>query len=399
MAAIQQRKGRAVARTDRTAEIERFRANQISRAMEPTTSRGRPTIPTPGPNTPGRKVMERRLADKSDKAYQAFETLANRTATGYGPDGKGIIPHHGVSRAFGAAGDALGSVISKRAEWTAKAEAEGKSGARSAPPPKTQMSRAIDAAVGGATIGAMAYDAGHHAANVASVVTSSASNSQIGAKVGSRIAERGAAGISRTGFSTAVAKAASSSAGQAAGRIIASPIVSGLSRFALPVLGARMAWNAVTGYRRDGIKGAMLGAADAATFGLASSGLNKAVNMYQAAFHAPGGGDPTSMALAKAAGHGVFSSPANAAPAEKQPPGGSPRLDSSKQREFAAANDAFTRSQARTSPAPDGEGGGSRLRGFANPAVQKSAQEARGVQNISDWARNAEPGEKSKGTR
>lgn len=352
--------------------------------------RANPTIPSPGPNTPGRKVMERRLADKSDKSYQGFETLSNRTATGYGPDGKGIIPHNGVSRAYGPAAEALGNVISKRAEWTAKAEAE-KPVAKPTPTPKSQGARAVDAAIGGATIGSLAYDAG----NAAGAVTGTARNAQIAGDVGAKLAKRGADGLSRLGISAAASKVAGSPFATVAGRAINSPLMSGLSRVALPILAIRAAYNAYEGYKKDGVKGALLGAADAATFGLASVGAHKAGSMYQAAMH--GNGDPTTMALAKAAGHGMFGSPALAAPAPKQPAGGAPRLDASKAREFAAANMAFVQSQARSpsAAAPDQPGGGG-PRGFANPAVQKAAQDARGVQNFSDWAKDAEPGKGKK---
>lgn len=264
--------------------------------------------------------------------------------------------------------------------------------------PKSQGSRAVDAAIGGATIGAMAYDIGHQAANISGAVASTASNAKMGAKGGSKLAARGAAGRSVTGLSKAVARAASSNAAQVASKVVNSPVVSGLSRFALPILAGRMAWNGYEGYKKDGWKGAALGAADAATFGLASVGANKAAAAYQAAFASPTGvGDKTTMALAKAAGHGMFGSPANAAPAPKVPQGGSPRLDTAKQKEFAAQNDRYMRAAGGGQPqeqSKQGEqGGGNRLRGFANPAVLRAAQEARGVK-VSEWAANAEPAEK-----
>lgn len=306
------------------------------------------------------------------------------------------------------AGDRIASIERFRAEQIARAmepsapTSRGRRGSDdrvtrepSAPKPKTQVSRAIDAAVGGATIAAMAYDLGHQAANAAGAIASTASNAQLGGKAGSKLAERGASGRSVTGLSNAISRAAGSNAGQVASKVVNSPVVSGLSRFALPILAGRMAWNGIEGYRKDGWKGAVLGAADAATFGLASAGTNKAINLYQAAFHSPGG-DAMTLSLAKAAGHGMFSSPANAAPAAKEPRGGNARLDQEQQRQFAAADKSFAGSMARTPSEPRQDQGGSRLRGFANPAVQKAAQEARGVVNVSDWARNAEPREKRK---
>lgn len=263
-----------------------------------------------------------------------------------------------------------------------------------APQQKTQGSRMIDAAVGGATIGAAAYDLGHQAANAAGAVASTASNAQIGGKVGSKLAARGDAGRSITGISKAVAKASGSNAASVASKVVNSPIVSGLSRFALPILGARMAWNGYEGYQKDGWRGAAMGAADAATFGLASVGASKAMNAYQSAFASPtGAGDKTTLALAKEAGHGMFGSPANAAPAPK---GGDARLDGAKQKEFAAANDRFMKGGGAAQPSQQqqqDQGGGNRLRGFANPAVLRAAQEARGVK-VSEWAANAEPAEK-----
>lgn len=265
--------------------------------------------------------------------------------------------------------------------------------------PKTQFSRVIDAAIGGASIGAMAYDLGHSAANVSGAVASTASNAQIGGKAGSKIAARGNAGRSITGLSRAVARAADSNAARVASKVVNSPVVSGLSRFALPILAGRMAWNGIEGYKKDGWKGAALGAADAATFGLATSGVNKAAGLYQAAFASPssGGGDKTTIELAKAAGHGMFGSPANAAPAPKEPKGGSPRLDAAKQKEFASENQRYMQQGGGAQPSTQqqDQGGGNRLRGFANPAVLRAAQEARGVK-VSEWAANAEPAEKTR---
>ena len=62
-----------------------------------------------------------------------------------------------------------------------------------------------------------------------------------------------------------------------------------------------------------------------------------------------------------------------------------------------AQKDQFRKENAKFSAAvqqrpPKKKGSGETRRGFANPAVQKSAQQARGVQNISDWAEDAEIG-------
>lgn len=62
-----------------------------------------------------------------------------------------------------------------------------------------------------------------------------------------------------------------------------------------------------------------------------------------------------------------------------------------------AQKDQFSKENAKFSAAvqqrpPKKKGSGETRRGFANPAVQKSAQQARGVQNISDWAEDAEIG-------
>jgi hypothetical protein len=70
-------------------------------------------------------------------------------------------------------------------------------------------------------------------------------------------------------------------------------------------------------------------------------------------------------------------------------PGGAGRLDGNQQRAFIKANAGFkARQQAAQQKPPAGQAD-QKPRGFANPANQKSAQAARGVENFSDWADDA----------
>lgn len=81
-------------------------------------------------------------------------------------------------------------------------------------------------------------------------------------------------------------------------------------------------------------------------------------------------------------------------------PQGTGRLDFAQQAEFAKRDQAYRRHQApskgRNAAPSQRYGSGEGKRGFANPAVQKAAQEARGVQNITNWAKDAEPGSKKR---
>ncbi len=57
---------------------------------------------------------------------------------------------------------------------------------------------------------------------------------------------------------------------------------------------------------------------------------------------------------------------------------------------FNAANDKFKANAAGPKTSAAGAGSGDpKKKGWANPAVQRSAQQARGVQNVSDWAEDA----------
>lgn len=64
------------------------------------------------------------------------------------------------------------------------------------------------------------------------------------------------------------------------------------------------------------------------------------------------------------------------------------RLNAGQRKEFAAKNVDYTK-KVSTSRAAGGAAA-SGARGWANPAVQKAAQMARGVDNVSDWAEDAE---------
>lgn len=68
--------------------------------------------------------------------------------------------------------------------------------------------------------------------------------------------------------------------------------------------------------------------------------------------------------------------------------GSSGRLNAEQKKQFAVANAAFGQ---RALPAPEKNAGGEKAaRGWANPAVQMAAQEARGVVNVTDWAQSGE---------
>ncbi len=258
-----------------------------------------------------------------------------------------------------------------------------------APPEKSKTSRGIDAAVGGATIAAAAYDVKQYSAQAAGAVTGGARNAQKAAKGAGKLAARGASGAAKgLGIANAAAKAAQSPAAAVAGKILNSPLVNGLSRVALPILAARAAYNAYQGYQKDGVRGAVLGAADAATFGLASVGFDKAKSAYNTAFGGPsnGGLDPTAKALVETTSPGKqFSDLTRPA---FQPPGGSPRITTAQAERYSAANGKFSAGAQEKGEGDKQATGGPR--GFANPATQFAAQSARGVRNISDWARDGD---------
>ena len=162
--------------------------------------------------------------------------------------------------------------------------------------------------------------------------------------------------------------------------------MNGLSKVALPILAARAAYNAFTGYQKDGAKGALLGAADVATFGLASIGFNKAKAAYDSAMAPASSTDTLTASLAKA-NASMF--PTSGRTTVSEAPGGSARISTADASKFTRENQRF---MPPVGAKPPGEGGDKPTggpRGFANPAVQRAAQEARGVMNVSEWAKGA----------
>lgn len=132
------------------------------------------------------------------------------------------------------------------------------------------------------------------------------------------------------------------------------PVAGAVASRAVPVVAAGMAaYDMAKGYQKDGLKGAAMGLADFATMGAASHFAGK-------------------------------SSQANSP--EAGPRSATDAVPGAKQAEAYAKMDAIFSARmtenAAAQPA-SGEGG---PKGWANPAVQMAAQQARGVENVTDWA-------------
>lgn len=119
--------------------------------------------------------------------------------------------------------------------------------------------------------------------------------------------------------------------------------------------------------------------------------------------------DPTQLFMDRGYGEQAVDALLGAAPKPKEPsmwermtapftsgsaaamPGQGPqRLSAGQQQQFDKANAGYrmdTPPAPQANPSRKGEKG---ARGFANPHVQKAAQEARGVQNITDWAQSGD---------
>lgn len=246
-----------------------------------------------------------------------------------------------------------------------------------------------DFGLGIAGVAAAAAAAIHDVANAVSPATGTAANARNAKAIGSTLAEKGRAGSRLPGAKTAAkvaAKAAVSPTAAIVGRVVSSPVVGALSRVALPVLAARMAYDGYQGYRKDGVRGAALGAADAATIGLASRAYDLFVGGRPPPPNAPtntqiasmpnAGADITTTAVAA---RGAPTKPEQSAPA------GNISSDDMRSYESASRHYEDTHMTPTAEPAAEEPGKGPGKRGFANPKVQKAAQAARGVQNFSDW--------------
>ena len=117
-----------------------------------------------------------------------------------------------------------------------------------------------------------AVELGTHLATAGSVVAggiTAASALTTGQAVASKAAQRIAARGSPA--APVVAKAATSAPMAALGRLASNASVVKAAKLSLPLLLARATYGAVTGYQRDGVKGAAMGLVDAATMGQATS--------------------------------------------------------------------------------------------------------------------------------
>lgn len=161
-----------------------------------------------------------------------------------------------------------------------------------------------------------------------------------------------------------------------------------VGRVAMP---AMLAYGAYQGAKED--KNTIRGAARGAIRSLDPTSIFMARGLGERAFDAAfGGADPTRSLMdpgARPPFGDVFKQEMDRLGSRWQSGnaiGGPGRLSQAQQQQFAAANERYG-SQPKTQPDKKGGGGGGR--GFANPNNQKAAQEARGVENITDWARSA----------
>ena len=286
-----------------------------------------------------------------------------------------------------------------------------------------------------------AYETLHHA----SVATGAAGNAVSAKALGKKIAAKGSAeGAGKV--AKAAAKVAENPLAKIAGQVLDSKIVNAASRLAPLLLAARAGWKAADGFQKDGARGAGRGLVETmdptalapmlvnAVAGTHLDERGALTRGYDAAFgRAPtpastsapspngeqGRGDPTTLAVVAHAAQAQSPPAAAAAPAAGSQQ--QPRLDAGQLHQFGMANQNFMARQAAAPAAapaqqqaagkPSGQGsmpgakqpkqagqskgpaaedkkkGGPK--GFANPSTQRAAQEARGVKNVSDWARNA----------
>lgn len=157
------------------------------------------------------------------------------------------------------------------------------------------------------------------------------------------LVERGARAVSGAGYGVGLAGRGVEIAAKAAGRI-ALPAVVGYSAYQ----GAKEDTNKLRGAMRGVVRGL----------------------------------DPTSLFMAQGLGERAYNAAFGVA-APNGVSGMSGRLSADQQQSFAKANAAYG-SKAKSSKSA--ENADKKGRGFANAAVQKAAQEARGVKNVTPWA-------------
>lgn len=268
----------------------------------------------------------------------------------------------------------------------------------------TPSSKAGSRAVNAGLTAFTAYDALHQS----SVATGAASNAQIAKSAGTKLAAKGAGG-SGGRAAKAAAKAAESNLASMAAKMLDSKVMQFASRAAPVLLAARAGWKAKEGYDQDGLRGAGRGVVQ--TLDLSKLVMQRGLleRGYDAMFgqaggqstppqpmpgiHMAGGVDRTTMAItAMYDGSNAAGAVVNPGSTMNRPA----RLSPTQIKEFASANREFGGQQAGAKVASAEQQPQGGPRGFANPSVQKAAQEARGVQNVTDWARNAQPAEKKK---
>lgn len=255
----------------------------------------------------------------------------------------------------------------------------------------------------------------HAAASTTGVAAQSHAAQKVGKRVVARGAalksgERAAAETRRGRVADNVALKAATKLEQAAAskhltmlaQIANSRMVAVASKAALPLLVARAAWEAGRGYQKDGVKGALLGGADALTMGRASATMEG---------FAKGGVGGAADALTFNIASWVADKASRATAAAKSdapaPTGSSAPAPVRITRENAALARMYGETRALERQTQTAEAGGQTggPRGFANPAVQFAAQSARGVQNVSDWAQagqrtaSAEPADDKRSAR
>ena len=135
-----------------------------------------------------------------------------------------------------------------------------------------QAGKAVVAKAGTVVAAGATASTVNDAAAAGGIAVSAASQAKTGPKLGARIAEKGRTGGVRAAQS--VAKIAERKSVQGLDRLVSSKAVTNMARLAVPLMAARGVYAGVTGYEKDGIKGAALGVADSLTAGRTSAAID-----------------------------------------------------------------------------------------------------------------------------